>query len=224
MKWDIGKTQTLDRVAIIGGGWSLKNKNLGEVAKNITTICVNVVHDSINIDDLDFVFTGDCDPYMYMRGQDVEKTTTIVTMCPKAKNSDLSYFIPRNYDKLTGISDNPKKLCWNENSGAAAIEFSIISGAKKIYLFGFDMKNSPYGESRFHRIYRARDPKKYSYNNQPKYSKFFEGFKQISLEAKERGVEIINANTASALDVFVKMPFDEAIDEIIAKETEEIVL
>lgn len=222
MKWNLNKTKAFERAAIIGGGWSLVNKNLGEVAKNITTICVNVVHNSVDIKDLDFVFTGDCDPYMYMRGQPIEKATTIITMCPKAKDSDLSFFVPRNYDKKIGISDIPTKLCWNENSGAAALEFAIMSGAKKIYLFGFDMQNSPEGESRWHRVYQARDPKKYSYNNHPKYSKFFEGFKSIAVEAHDMGVEIINASLASALDMFPKKSFYEAIHEINEEATEEV--
>lgn len=110
-------------------------------------------------------------------------------------------FMARDRFKL-GISKNPNTVCWNYNSGAAAISLAVHLGAKRIVLVGFDMKvenNQPHWHNIYNSIEAATLKAKL-----PPFHKHLEGFPQIAKDAKEMGIEIINASPNSAITVFPK--------------------
>lgn len=105
-------------------------------------------------------------------------------------------YLPKDRTKKFGIHSEHDKICWNHNSGAAAITVAANLGAKRIVLLGFDM-NAPTGKSHFHSEYNQK--------RLPPFEKHLLGFAQIASDAKDRGIEIINCSMDSAIDVFPKI-------------------
>ena len=95
-----------------------------------------------------------------------------------------------------GISDDSKKVCWNLNSGAAAISFAYNTGVKRIVLLGFDMQLAG-GKGHWHNLYKGK-------TNMP-FTKHLMGFEQIAQDAKRLGVEILNASPNSKITEFKKV-------------------
>jgi len=104
-------------------------------------------------------------------------------------------------EKTYGISNDPSKVCWNYNSGAAAISLAVHTGVKQIVLIGFDMGLSTNGQGHWHNLYNGK-------TNMP-FSKHLEGFDQIKSDADRMGVEIINASQESTIKQFKKMNISE---------------
>lgn len=109
-----------------------------------------------------------------------------------------------------GISDNPNTLCFNGNSGMAGINLACHLGAKRIFLFGFDMRFSDGNESNWHPNIRTVASNTY---------KCFLG-KQTrlirELNNKFPDVEVYNVETIkdySMLTVFQKIQFNDLFTE-----------
>lgn len=115
-------------------------------------------------------------------------------------------YLPRNNSKNRGISENPKSVCWNGNSGSAAISIAANAGAKRIFLLGFDMKLDDANKQHFHnqydRLNKVRNPKK---PFELPFNRHLIGFHQISIDARLRGIEIINVCPDSAITQFRKV-------------------
>lgn len=103
--------------------------------------------------------------------------------------------------KEYGISTDPEKVCWNLNSGAAAISLAYNLGCKRIILLGFDMTLNSVGKGHWHDLYNGK-------TNLP-FAKHLTGFEQIALDAKRLGIEIINANPDSKITQFSKMNLED---------------
>jgi len=110
-------------------------------------------------------------------------------------------YVPRNKRRL-GISKDPTTVCWNNNSGTAAISIAANAGAKRIILLGFDMKienNKQHWHNQYNLIERqAKKP------TIPPFHSHLQGFPQIAIDAKDRGIEIINCSPDSAITQFPK--------------------
>jgi hypothetical protein len=109
--------------------------------------------------------------------------------------------------KGMGISNNPSTVCWNVNSGAAAISVAANMGCKRIILLGFDMNVGEKSEMHWHAHYRKAGelPK-----NLP-FHRHMRGFTQVKKDAKRRKIEIINASPNSALPHFKKAKVKDLI-------------
>jgi len=106
-------------------------------------------------------------------------------------------FIPKSRVKGYGISEDASTLCWNHNSGAAAISLAAHLGARKIFLLGFDMNIQ--GSVHFHNAHKDY------LKRTPPFERFLLGFPYIAQDAKRRGIEIFNCSPESAIDVFPKV-------------------
>lgn len=104
-----------------------------------------------------------------------------------------------------GICDSPEKICWNFNSGAAAINVAVHFGVTRIFLLGFDMKESDKTGSHWHNVYNNKSIKDVTFNRHLK------SFPYIEKDTKKRGIEIINLNPDSAIKCFKKANLDEVI-------------
>lgn len=106
-----------------------------------------------------------------------------------------------------GVRKDPNILAWNLNTGAMAINLAVHLGAKRIVLFGFDMRRVPIGENgvdaddtigertNWHNRIAAppsKDP----------YKRFLRPFPDIARDLKELGVECVNATPGSAIVEF----------------------
>ena len=113
----------------------------------------------------------------------------------------------RARSKKYGLTVNEKyEICWNYNSGAAAINLAMYLGCKRIILIGFDM-NTLNNKSHFHGAYKPRT----AGTLQDNFNRHKKGFEFIAREAIEMGVEIINANPGSGLECFPKMTVMQAL-------------
>lgn len=100
-----------------------------------------------------------------------------------------------------GISDDPKKVCWNLNSGSAAISLAHNLGCKRIILLGFDMSLTD-GTGHWHTFYKKKEIP---------FRKHLMGFEQIKQDAKRLGVEILNASPTSKITEFKKVTVKELL-------------
>jgi len=162
---------------------------------------------------IDMVFFGDKGFYLKHR-QELAKFPGLKITCLSSLDS-VSWikYTPRDTKHTRGISENPKMVSWNNNSGAAAISVAAHAGAKRIILLGFDMKLD--GEKQhWHDLYgkyadrNTRNPKK------PRHLPFerhLRGFSAIAQDAKRMGIEILNASPDSAIKEFPKFTVKELL-------------
>lgn len=105
-------------------------------------------------------------------------------------------------DYKPGLSNKSDTICWNSNSGAAAINFAVLAGAKRILLLGFDM--APQEKTHWHNAYSVSTPKN-------SFARFLDYFPQIAKDAKQRKIEILNVSPTSALNCFPKVALKEIL-------------
>lgn len=171
---------------------------------------------------IDMVFFGDTQFYLKWQDELQEFDGLVVSGSNATKKYPWIKTLMRDSKHISGISDNPRAVSWNQNSGAAAISIAANAGAKRIFLLGFDMKLNDNGDQHFHGIYRQsagnlKKASKVAYHN-PRLDKVklpFErhlaGFPAIAQDALARGIEIINVNPDSAIESFRKVNLSEVL-------------
>ena len=171
---------------------------------------------------VDVAFWGDSAQYFNYKNQYDSFSGLKVTCHPKYENDPIPgvKYIKRSKEKRTGLTSKRKFVVWNYNSGACSINLARHLGANKIYLLGFDMYTDPkYNRTHWHSGYpnkrntptvkdkkrgnkeTIREPKKVV---KPPYDRHMRGFKDIADQAINLGVQIINFNPDSRIDVFQK--------------------
>jgi len=232
MKWQVPKIWEDGDVWIIGGGPSI-TKTFGipdslvdKVIKGEAKLFeyspyFSVLHDKhvigINIAFLignwiDMVFFGDANFFLKWKPQ-LENFKGLKVSCSSSTEKfDWVKYLMKDGRKPKGITDNPHKVSWNHNSGAAAISVAVNAGAKRIFLLGFDMKLDDDKKQHFHGEYL---PATKVINKKPRknlpFHKHLPGFAHIKLDADRMGVEIYNVNPDSAIQEFPKIPLDLAL-------------
>lgn len=106
-------------------------------------------------------------------------------------------------DYKFGLSTKPNTIHWNANSGAAAINFAFLAGAKRILLLGFDMLPQD-GATHWHSAYKIQTPKN-------SFARFLKKFPDIAADAKRHKIEILNVSPNSALECFPKVSLKEVL-------------
>lgn len=167
---------------------------------------------------VDICFFGDKGFFIKHRNGLSHFRKLVVTCSKKAGEKNLNWlkYLPmekvegnRGHRKA-GISTNPNEVCWNENSGAAAISVAAWTGAKRIILVGFDMTSSPINnEQHFHNEYRQvganLKPRQLPFNVHLKY------WEQIKRDADAMGIEILNVSLNSAIKEIPKVHIKELL-------------
>lgn len=164
---------------------------------------------------VDVCFFGDKPFFLKHRGGLSNFRKLVVTCSKKVGERNLGWvkYLPceKEHGKFkTGISTNPNQVCWNENSGAAAISLAAWLGVKRIILVGFDMTlSSLNGEQHFHNEYKemGRKIKKASLP----FNKHLEPFDAIKRDADAMGIEILNVSLNSAITQFEKVHIKELL-------------
>lgn len=149
---------------------------------------------------IDFCFFGD-KMWYFDNAAALENYKGILVGCPEFLEVQGWQKLGIKYIKKSvkeyGISEVPTEVCWNRNSGAAAISMAYNLGCTRIILLGFDMTLTPEGVGHWHNMYNGK-------TNMP-FAKHLVGFDQISEDAKRLGIEIINASTISTITQFPKV-------------------
>jgi len=107
--------------------------------------------------------------------------------------------------KKRGIEFSPTSICWNFNSGSAAINLAVHLGVKKIILLGFDMQVDKQKNQHWHKFYQGN--KKTVGGTMNMHLKSF----PIIAEDLKGKVEVINASPNSRIECFPKMSIEEAL-------------
>lgn len=128
-----------------------------------------------------------------------------------AKNIEWMYqrrvkVMTRDPRKTSGISDSPKTVSWNKNSGGAAISVAAHFGVKQIILLGFDMKLDEGKNQHWHKFYGG-NPKTVGAT----FKIHKRGFPAIAEDAKRMGIEILNANPDSNIEEFKKIKIKDIL-------------
>lgn len=112
----------------------------------------------------------------------------------------------RDPRKHLGLSFKDDVVCWNKNSGAAAINLAVLLGAKQIILLGFDMKLDADKNQHWHKYYASNVR-----TVAATFKMHLKGFPVIAEEAKKAGIEILNCNLDSGIDSFRKIELKDII-------------
>lgn len=194
-----------EKCYIIGGGPSVKHiENLEELLEDKLVIGVN---DAYKYSCTDICFFGDKSWYNNHKDRQEFKDFkgTIITNNPSGSQFGPEICFTKRM--TTGFSNEPDKIAFNCNSGAAAINLACLLGVSKIYLIGFDMKQDEQGNNNWHEndnLVPAR-----------KYRSFISKIENMQKEIIQKfpTVKIYNCNPDSALDVFPKITLEESFDE-----------
>jgi hypothetical protein len=230
MTWQVPRIWEGGDVWIIGGGPSVTkqfdipdevvNSVLsGASPANVYTPYISAIHDKhvigINVayllgDWIDMVFFGDSG-FLDKHLEGVAKFKGLKVTCHEnhAKYDWIKYMAkdPRG----RGISDNPKMVCWNNNSGAAAISVAANAGAKRIILLGFDMQLSDKNYQHWHDVYKRGNKLDENRLRKLPFARHLRGFADIKNDAKRRGLEILNCSPDSKISEFPKYSLKELL-------------
>lgn len=223
--WDGGNCFIIGGGPSITKGFGIPNEVVNQVYKGILPISVYSDYMSalkqkhvigVNMafrlgDWIDVVIFGDNSYRQKYANELILHPALKVSIAPKKD----SVFKWMKRDRSIGISltKKPGELCWNNTSGAAAINLAIQLGVKKIYLLGFDMKLSNQNQH-WHKEYAV---KKIDNIDKRLFSPQIAPFAGIAKEAARMGVVIYNCNPDSAITVFPKITIKEALKEDKAK-------
>lgn len=104
--------------------------------------------------------------------------------------------------KTVGIDTRPGFVSWNRCSGSSAINLAYHLGAKRIVLLGFDMHDVD-DQKNWHSDHKD--------NGKAPYDRFLSCYGDIAKDAKDLGLEIINATKGSAIKHFPYFPLEELV-------------
>lgn len=160
---------------------------------------------------IDIVFFGDKGWFFGNRKQ-LAKFPGLKVTCHHAVDAskykgDHVKYLAKDNTKRKGLTRNPHKVCWNLNSGMAALSMIANMGARRIILLGFDMKLSSSGRQHFHGEYNRRVVKA----RKLPFERHMACLPHIVDDARKRRITIINASPDSAITVFTKITVKELL-------------
>lgn len=226
MKWKVPRVWEGGRCYIIGGGPSILTQfNVPDTVKRAVysgaespaayspylepihkehVIAVNVAYRFG--DWIDMMFFGD-DTTWYENQRDLPNFKGIVVNCsPGMHNIPGLKWLRRDPRLSHGITTDPTQVCWNHNSGSAAINLAVHTGVKQIILLGFDMKLDKENNQHWHKFYSTDTT-----DVQRTMMKHLKPFPNIARDLKKLGIEVLNANPDSGIDVFKKVNIKDVL-------------
>ncbi|MFA5655958.1 MAG: hypothetical protein WDA37_04370 [Dysgonamonadaceae bacterium] len=231
MGWLVPKIWQGGDVWILGGGPSvpklfgipkeiIDKVHSGELPESSYSPYMKFLHDKhvigINVayrigDWIDMIFFGDTGFFRQHKQYLANWKGLKVSCAPqKEKIDDWVKIVDRDTKKPRGISSNPCAVSWNKNSGAAAISLAVHTGAKRIFLLGFDMRYDETHEQHWHSVYKRNIVE--SKKNKSPFHQHLIGFTQIARDAGKLGVQIYNVSPNSAITTLPKITLEEAIE------------
>lgn len=161
---------------------------------------------------VDIMFCGD-KSFILKNAKSLKEFKGIKVSCHSIVDKPHQYWMkytPKDNRKASGISENPYKVSWNLNSGAAAISLAYHLGAKRIILLGFDM-NLTDKQQHFHDEYRRGKVLTDKRKRGLPFERHLKGFPVIKKDADRLGIEIINTSLNSTITCFKKVPLKELL-------------
>lgn len=145
---------------------------------------------------IDILFFGDNSWYLVHKRKLALWPGIKISCAPRFQNqkddSAKIKYMPKNRNHRYGISKNNGSVSWNGNSGAASISLAAQLGVKRIILLGFDMCLNN-GHSHWFGSHAKN-------RRSPPFKRHLKGFPQIAKDAKNLGIELLNASPDSSID------------------------
>ena len=160
---------------------------------------------------IDIVFFGDKGFFLQHQAQLAAFPGLKVSPISLANDLFWVKWTPRDNKHGRGISPSPYMVSWNGNSGAAAISTAVHTGAKRIILLGFDMTLGEQNNQHWHDVYNRGPVKTEKRMRRLPFHRHLRGFKEIAVDAKQMGVEILNACPHSMIEEFPKFSVKELL-------------
>lgn len=104
----------------------------------------------------------------------------------------------------SGFNRNPAIINYGQNSGFQAINLAMHFGCNRVVLLGFDMLHA-YGAHFF-----GDHPVNAGFKRHTDHSAFIRHFRD-AVRTQPKHFKIVNANLDSGLDVYPKMPLEQAL-------------
>jgi hypothetical protein len=161
---------------------------------------------------MDMLFFGDNSFYL-PNERDILQFPKLKASCHARFSKKTSIKYLKRDARAHGISSDPSTVCWNSNSGAAAISIAANAGCKRIVLLGFDMQLVN-GQKHWHNLYkdkRNRQPKKVRKHPNASFHRHLEGFERIARDAQKRNIEILNCSSSSRIEQFKKVTLKDIL-------------
>jgi hypothetical protein len=235
MKWRVPKIWQDGTCWILGGGMSLprmfgvSNSLINEVIEGKQSpSCYSpylseihaahsiAINQSFRIGSwVDMLFFGDYN-FFLQNTNDILLFEKNKVSCHHKLNAHPTVKYVKRDARPKGISTDSRTVCWNANSGAAAISIAANAGAKRIVLLGFDMTLVD-GNKHWHNLYQKKESakkRKINKKNQTLQSTFnrhLEGFEIIERDAKKRNIEILNCSDVSRITQFRKVTLKDLL-------------
>ena len=230
MNWSVPRIWEGGDVWIIGGGPSIPKQFgisdeviqkviAGSSSPNVYSPYMSALHNKhvigINVAYLignwiDMIFFGD-GGFFLQHQQELANFPGLRVSCnPTTRNLNWVKFLEQDRRHVLGISASPKMVSWNHNSGAAAISLAAHTGAKRIFLLGFDMKLDNKSNKHWHDVYKMGTIEGKRKMHLP-FNRHLKGFTQIAKDAKSMGIDIINVCPDSAITQFPKLSIKEVL-------------
>jgi hypothetical protein len=157
---------------------------------------------------IDFIFFGDYSWYLPHEKMVKKHPGMLVSCNPKFGMRDYGVkYLRRDYRK--GITTKKGMVCWNDNSGAAAINLAYHLGVKQIRLLGFDMCTDKNNRTHWHgnhaELLKATTKSPVRLKGTLPYNRHLKCFKAIAMDAEKLGIEILNCNPESKITEFKKV-------------------
>lgn len=207
----------LDPCYIVGGGTSLKGFDWS-LLKDKFTIAINYAY--VDLPEANIIYFGDKkfwalnqEKLLEHRAKKVKGSVIVYQKTAEGLQLVENDWGTINHPEVTeyllqtakGINKHPQCLAHGNNSVYACINLAGHLGFKTIYLLGLDMKDDGVS-SRYH----DRDS---TYIPEATFDKMKRYWHTLEEPLKELGIEVINLNPDSAIEVFPK----KTIKEILGK-------
>jgi len=198
--WSIAREWESDHVGfVLAGGASVKNLDLS-LLKGRRVIAINSAH--LTYPDADILFFADQRWWTDVGSKEPAFGGRIVTT---SNGGPRDVYRLQKIDPGKGLATKPTQVALSRTSVSGAIGILVHLGCARIVLLGVDGKVASDGERHHH-------GGKYPW---PMVKACFDRhaaeFKAIAPSLAKLGVEVINVNPASAIDVWPKVPFEEVI-------------
>lgn len=182
---------------ILAGGASVKKLDLS-LLKGRRVIAINSAH--LSYPDADILFYADQRWWTDIGSKEGFRGQVVTTSGGGPR--DVKRFL--KIDPAKGIATDPNQLALSRTSVTGAINLLVHLGCRQIVLLGVDGKVSADGQRHHHGAAYPWPMVKACFDHHAAE------FKAIAPSLVKAGVEVINANPDSAIDVWPKMPFQEA--------------
>jgi len=190
--WTVPKLWPDGECFILGGGPSLAQVDI-ERLRGSRVIAVNNAYQLA--DWIDVLFYGDC-RWLSSHERRLQYFPGLkVTVCPSHVHKPFVRVVERR-NSPQGLQPQPHRLAWNLSSGACAVNLAVHFGVRRIILLGYDMRKID-GNNNWHTTHPTAGIPKHD-----PYTRFLRPWPFIARDAKQMGVEIINATPGSALGEF----------------------